>query len=159
MRVVENKDVYTSEIDEQNSRNQEFRFLEDLYRAVNNDEIKHKIACIYDIAAAGERKNPKYAHLEDMINAIRISLSNTNNEMILPLYRIIEAMELLLKRKVNDKDYEVYFMETYFPYLHNEEYLSRHNVDDDDPIKKQIKEISNGYISNLYMEEDKKKID
>lgn len=158
-RIVENKSLYTSLIDEQNSRNQEFRFLEDLYGSIEDDVVKHKIACMYDLTAKIERRNSKVPHLEIMISSLKnvINLDESNNELLQVLNKIINAMELLLQRKVNDEPYELYFMKKYFPNLHDEVMLSRHSVDDEDPTKKELGIITSNYINNLYVEEKKKR--
>ena len=158
-RIVENKKLYTSLIDEQNSRNQEFRFLEDLYNSIDNEESKHKVACMYDITARGEEQNDKEVHLPLMISSIRniLKLDDSDNDLLKVLAHIIDAMEIVLQKEVDNKPYELYFMQTYFPYLHRYDRLSKYDVDPDDETRIEISRVSKEYINNLYVEEDKKK--
>ena len=160
-RIVENKGLYTSLIDEQNSRNQEFRFLEDLYNAIEDEEVKHKVACMYDLTAQREKLDTKVEHLNTMITSLRnvINVDNSNNELLQVLNKIIQAVELLLQKEIDDLPYEEYFMKKYFPYLHDETTMAKHKVDEQDPIRQLIDRTSKDYINNLYIEEKKEKRD
>jgi len=146
---------YSSLIDEQNSRNSEFMFLENMIDAVPSEEIKHKIKCMYDLSAESEKSSKKEPHIHIMIKAIKTIIGEPDNPVIEALYKVMGALEQILIDPEHEK--ELYI--TYFPYLHQKDLLDRHTIDTEDPIKKEIKETMDQYFSNLYFLNKEKKRD
>lgn len=155
VHIISDDRYYSSLIDEQNSRNSEFRFLENMIEATPREEIKHKIRCMYDLSAESEKSSKKEPHIHIIVKAIKNVIGDSSNPAIEALYKVMDALEQILI----DPEYERELYITYFPYLHQSELLDRHRIDAEDPIKKEIKETMDQYFSNLYFLNEEKKRD